>query len=143
MKLLKHFKLLYIDAFVASSQCSQLEFIEKQDVHEQLILQCYKHWVKNSKTFKLLPDTLENYQYRNIQKDSMRCYLLYITVQIKQYICKVSPENLNVEEVSTFLIKKLKLLKFGAKMLTANDYHIQQLNLNLQTIFNNIQPILD
>jgi hypothetical protein len=99
----KYYKSLYIDAFVAIQQCNALRIVPDQinvekknpenkdifeagpqnDSTESLIFICYHNWLANNKTNKISPEYAGSnlvYKYRDIQKDSMRCYLLYIPI---------------------------------------------------------------
>jgi hypothetical protein len=62
------------------------------------VLYCYYNWARHNKHFKVIGN--ETYNYRNIQKDSMRCYLLYIPLSIKRYlihVCDLPKEEFNAE----------------------------------------------
>jgi hypothetical protein len=56
----------YNDAFVAATQCAQLESIKKDAIwdgaaSEQLVYICYRNWVKSQKIFTLPHDVMEKY----------------------------------------------------------------------------------
>lgn len=136
-----YYKIMYMDAYVAQEQCYALGALadptnvkkeEKDNIVESiiagplndkselLILKCYLNWIQNDKSFKLPSQFLTNelkYKFRDIQKDSLRCYLIYIPIQIIRYISQVASlkkEDFNKDEVFVYIITKVKLLKFGS-----------------------------
>jgi hypothetical protein len=66
--------------------------------------------------------------YRQLQRDSARCYLLLMLVIIKAYLGKAGDElkkgQLNKAEVAHYLIDKLQKLKYGIGLLANNDIHV-------------------
>ena len=66
--------------------------------------------------------------YRSLQRDSARCYLLLLLVAIKAYIGRASEHlqkgSFKAPEVANYLIDKLQKLKFGVGMLQPNDIHV-------------------
>ena len=107
------------------------------------------HWVNSNSNFKM-PTQYENqpdmkYRYRDIQKDSLRCFLLYIPMQIIrhiQYLSTLKRDDINKDEVFTYIMTKVKLLRFGVRMLVANDLHICQIVRELNMIINFFGPFL-
>lgn len=86
---------MYIDAFVATMQCECLKYCLKpkgsDDTIEQddtlvgsALLMCWDSFNRNGQDFTLKDG--QDYVYRNIQKDSIRCLLLLITIYMKKYI---------------------------------------------------------
>ena len=89
-----------MDGVVATLQCECLEYaiqdqglkqakpsaeiaIESNDaIVGAALLICNEHFKTNNETF----DVNDGSKYRNIQKDSMRCLLLYISMAIKKFI---------------------------------------------------------
>ena len=58
----------------------------------------------------------------------MRCYLLYIPIQIIKYFANLSslkPEDINNDEVFTYIMSKIKLLRFGCQTLVSIDMHVK------------------
>jgi len=110
-----------VDSILAGAQ---------NDPSEELVLICFQNYLNNEKCFKLpqhytTSDT--KYKYRDIQKDSLRCFLIYIPIQILSYLRHLSSlkkEEIKKEEVFRYVITKAKLLKFGTIMLTNTDLHI-------------------
>ena len=70
------------------------------------LLMCYDNFMRNNETFELKDGQV--YNYRNIQKDSIRCLLIYITIVMKKFILenKESPKEKN----QSYIIKNLLLL---------------------------------
>lgn len=139
---------MYFDAFATASQCQKLEPIQQDKIWEDsstetLVYICYNNWIKSGKSFVQPHDCIEKYNFKSIQKDSMRCYLLYIPVQIRAFICQIQQDNFDAGQITNFLIQKLKLLKFGIRMLEVNDLHVRQIKLFLEDTVSKIQPLLD
>ena len=87
-----------------------------------------------------------SYNYIKNQMDSLRCYLLYIPINISKYLVDISAkpkDQVNPDEVFNFVIHKLKLLKFGIQCLTKNDMHAKQLEKFVMLIKNMAKPVLD
>jgi len=55
----------------------------------------------------------------------MRCYLLFLPMRIKAYLMSLvwDFESCDKAEAFKFIVYKLKVLKFGLKMILMNDYH--------------------
>ena len=56
-----------------------------KDPSEYLIRKCYFQWINSDKSFNN-----KNMNYKQIQKDSMRCYLIYHTIAIKKYLVQIA-----------------------------------------------------
>jgi predicted transposase YbfD/YdcC len=90
------YRQLYIDGFVAAMQCETLryclkpignqnELVEQNDtIAGSTLLICHDNYMRNDQDF-IVKDN-QNYNYRAIQKDSMRCLLLLIPINIKKFI---------------------------------------------------------
>ena len=78
-------------------------------------------------------DYIEKYSYRSIQKDSIRVFLYYMPISIKQYLIQVNnnPEA-DAESVRKVIMRKLKTLKLGLIMLQPADMHAQGIALSLE-----------
>jgi hypothetical protein len=120
---------MFLDAFVCTEQC--LALLDGDG--ETALFICFHHYVKNGQTFSV-EDALEDYAYRRIQKDSVRCLLLYLPITMKRYlvdVCKRPAESVVPSEVGQNLIRKMKLIKFALYMLNPNDLHIKQVAISL------------
>jgi hypothetical protein len=91
----RSYKNMYIDAFVATMQCECLKYclkfknsdesIEQDDTQVgSAILMCWDNFQRNNQDFGLKDGA--DYTYRNIQKDSIRCLLILITIYMKKFI---------------------------------------------------------
>lgn len=128
-----------MDGVVATLQCECLEYaiqdqglkqakppaeiaIESNDaIVGAALLICNEHFKTNNETF----DVNDGSKYRNIQKDSMRCLLLYISMAIKKFIFDTnSNKDVQPDFVFKYMIRHFKLLKLGVEMLKPSDIHI-------------------
>jgi len=118
----------------------------ENDTSELLVFMCYYAWKRNGSKFTMDEKyKAEMYNYRDIQKDSMRCYLLYIPIHIAKYLVDISAKpkaQVNADEVFEFVIYKLKLLKFGLQTLLSNDYHLIQIMRMLKAIKDSAGAVL-
>lgn len=85
---------------------------------------CHDNYVRNGNVFaggELIPAPNKKSNYRELQRDSARCYLLFILVTIRAYMAKGAADlkagTLNAAEVARYTIDKLQKLKFGVSML--------------------------
>lgn len=112
---------MYIDAFVVASQCSLLEnaptplepkdgrvsgpagvftnevFEKLQKETDKAIFICYQNYIHNNCSFVLEQEYsgipgLKKPNYRSLQKDSARCYLLFLLVAVRAYVGQASDE---------------------------------------------------
>lgn len=148
--LCKNYRNLYLDAFVAAMQCESLkqslkhagmdQTVEQNDVTAgSALLMCYDNFQRNGQEFGL-KDGLD-YNYRNIQKDSIRCFLLLVTIQMKKYI--MENKDTPKDQVQKFLIKNLLLLIKGVSMYKNIDLHIMQISNQLVIIQKYAMPFLE
>jgi hypothetical protein len=87
------------------------------DISELSVFQCYYQWVDNDKHFKP-PQSGDEYQCRTVQKDSMRCYIIYLFILIKKYLVGVSNEkDFDPAKVGDFILYKLMLAQLGSRTL--------------------------
>jgi hypothetical protein len=146
--LVAFYQKMYIDAFVVTNQCKMYETLAenktekvekpKQDIFEYgpekdpseiLIFIAYNNWARNDRDFKQDPNnnvTDWKYVYRDISKDSLRCYLLYMPMHLVKYLAHQSQkpkDSLDKSECFNYIIFKMKLLKFGIQMLNKSDLH--------------------
>lgn len=142
--LCSYYSKMYLDAFVASEQCHSLEsltntgpsnigFLEpskagpSNDPSELLVLKCFLNWEENGRNFNLPQEYCSpewKYKYRDIQKDSLRCFLIYIPIQIIRHLNQLKKDAINKDELAVYIVTKIKLLRFGCRMLNGNDLHI-------------------
>ena len=172
----KNYAVMYIDAFVVASQCSLLEhaptplepkdgrasgsagvftddvFDKLQKETDKAIFICYQNYSQNGASFVLQQESagipgLKKPNYRSLQKDSARCYLLFLLVAVRAYVGKASDElkkgTFQAEEVGNHLLDKLQKIKFGVGMLQANDIHADQVVIVLRGVINAAKPVLE
>lgn len=111
-----------------------------------MVLKCYLNWEDNGRNFNLPPEYISTewkYKYRDIQKDSLRCFLIYIPIQIVRYLNTLKPDSINKDEVTEFVLTKIKLLRFGNMMLAANDLHNIQNVRNIRMLINHFKVFFD
>jgi hypothetical protein len=85
---------MFLDAYVATIQCEALLHVDKVSETQtikmsQAIFICYHHYVRSGETFYLGDAVLEAYNYRSVQRDSVRCLLLWLPVGLKSYLMEV------------------------------------------------------
>ena len=89
---------------------------------------CYHNFVNNSYTLYLnVKSKTEKYNYRDIQKDSVRCLLIFMTINLKKYLLEIyqkPAKEVSPDDVRWTVITTTKVLKFGLNMLHATDVHI-------------------
>lgn len=82
-----------------------------------------------------------------MQKDSARCYLLFLLVAVRAYVGKASDDlkkgTFQAAEVGSHLLDKLQKIKFGVGMLQANDIHADQVVIVLRGVLNAAKPVLE
>jgi len=98
---------LYISAYQAKTQCEDLKTCFKQTYNkkfnagENMVIEeigpiaqpseislrkCYFTWLKMEKSFGIVINDKKVPNYRSIQKDAMRSYLMYMLMLIKKYL---------------------------------------------------------
>ena len=98
---------LYISAYQAKTQCEDLKTCFKQthnkkfNAGENMVIEeigpiaqpseislrkCYFTWLKMEKSFGIVINDKKVPNYRSIQKDAMRSYLMYMLMLIKKYL---------------------------------------------------------
>jgi len=99
----------------------KIEVGSEADTSELTVRKCYYQWINHNKVFK--PQLAgEQHKSRDIQKDSLRCYLIYIPFIIKKLLVEiVKEESYDTDKVGTFLIYKIMLLHLGSRMLVNED----------------------
>ena len=98
---------------------------------------CFHHYKNTGETFYQGENPVEVYNYKSVQRDSMRCLLLFLPISIKAYlieIIKTPADKVVPAAVSQFVIKQMKLIKFAMMMLFPSDFHIKQVLVSLDTI---------
>lgn len=166
---------LYIDAYVVAVQCSLLEgapsaltpadgkvvapagvftdetFAKLSAETDAAIFVCHDNFTRNG-GFGLQVEILQvpgvkPTNYRSLQRDSARCYLLLLLVAMKAFIGRAAEQlssgSFNKPEVAKYLVDKLMKLKFGVGMLQANDIHVEQMAIALRGAAKYGQPVLE
>ena len=98
---------------------------------------CFHHYKNSKETFYQGESAVEMYNYKSVQRDSMRCLLLFLPISIKAYlieIIKTPADKVVPAQVSQFVLKQMKLIKFAMVMLFPSDFHIKQILVSLDTI---------
>lgn len=172
----QNYAVLYLDAYVVAAQCALLEsapaaltasdakpqgpagvftdetFMRLQTETDGAIFVCHDNYTRNGSTFAQqveIPQVpgQKATNYRSLQRDSARCYLLLILVAIRAYIEKANADlqkgQFKAPEVAKYLIDKLQKLKFGVGMLQANDIHVDQMGIVLRGALKSGQPVLE
>lgn len=171
----QHYATLYVDAYVVATQCSLLEgvpaaltaadgkvaqpagvftdetFARLQQETDGAIFVCHDNYTRNG-GFGLqfeIPQVpgAKPTNYRSLQRDSARCYLLLLLVAVKAYIGRAGEHlqkgSFKAPEVAQYLIDKLQKLKFGVGMLQPNDIHVDQMYITLRGALKYGQPVLE
>ena len=100
------------------------EFGSANDISELSVFQCYFQWVDNDKAFKP-PQSGDEFQCRTVQKDSMRCYIIYLFVLIKKFLVGISQaKEFDPVKVGNFVLYKLMLAHLGSRTLPPSDVHV-------------------
>ena len=84
--------------------------------------------MNSNETFYIGNDIIETYNYRSVQRDSVRCLLLWLPIGLKTYlldIIKTPHEKVNPKDVGQHVLKVMKLIKFAMVMLFASDLQIK------------------
>lgn len=107
-----------------------------------VIFICYNTYLRNGNTFGGAdPKPMAGIEkkvtsYRQLQRDSARCYLLLMLVIVKAYLGKASDDlkkgQFKGPEVAYYIIDKLHKLKYGIGLLQENDIHKDQIGIVLR-----------
>ena len=165
----------YMDAYVVSAQCGLLEttpfalaageanptpagvftdeiFARLQTETDLVIFICYDAYLRNQMTFggadpKPLAGIEKVTSYRQLQRDSARCYLLLMLVVVKAYLGKAGDDlkkgQLKKADVAHYVVDKLQKLKYGIALLAHNDIHVDQIGIVLRGALKTSKPVLD
>lgn len=113
---------------------------------------CNFNYARNGKTFnqhEQLPQipSFNNQNYRNLQRDSTRCYILLLGIFLKAYLSKAVEDQksgkFNKGKVAQYTIDKLQKLNFGISMLQNNDFHVHQIGIVLKDCLKVYKGVLD
>lgn len=85
---------------------------------EILVRKCHYAWNKFGKSFGLIGGQANKTKtnFRNIQMDAMRSYLMYVVIQMRKYLvqiadgCMSNKTEFNPENVFKFLIYQLMVV---------------------------------
>ena len=154
----------YIDAFVIFKQCSLLEqvptmqqtnvqgtdslagiftdeiFEKIQKEIDIVLFICHFNYVRNGRTFNQQdsPPQIPSHSpmiFRNLQRDSCRCYLLLMCIFIRAYLSKAVEDQKKAKfekgKVAAYVVDKLQKMNFGVSILQNNDFHVYQIGIVL------------
>jgi hypothetical protein len=164
----------YTDAYVVAAQCALLgaapaalgandpkvlepagvftdsafALLEKET--DKAIFICHDNYTRNGSAFTggdLAVGAGKPTNFRALQRDSARCYLLLILVIIRAYVAKATSDlkqgSLNAAEVARYLIDKLQKLKYGVGVLAPKDIHVDQIGIVLRGVLKSGQAVLE
>lgn len=114
----EYYKHMYLDAYVAASQCQAIGNCQHpddlfEDLSEKSIFICFDMYKKSNNCFNQPSRELGDYSFKSIQKDSMRCMLLYLTIYIKQFLMQYVGKPIDdtaAKLITKVIMKKTKII---------------------------------